>query len=270
MRAWIISDIHCKPMDSILGWGLQVPDADICICAGDIADQIWDSISYLRRYVEPYMPVILVLGNHDFYGSSIDFALDLARREIAGTRITLLENESIDVDDCRFIGATLWTDFAVSIGDDEHVSPEERRALAFGLVPAMIADFSSIYRSDERRDDENGMITVKEILERHLTSKSYIDQALFKPTDLRTIVITHHAPHIRSFDPRFYGQVTNAAFGSDLSDLITRRHPSLWIHGHIHRFRDYLVDKTRIICNPRGYGGERYISSFRPKFLVDL
>lgn len=163
-----------------------------------------------------------------------------------------------------------WTDFAVSVGDDEHVPPEERRALAFSLVPALMADFSSIFRSDERRDGESGMITVREILERHRDSKSFIDQALAQATDLRTVVVTHHAPHPMSFDPRFYGQITNAAFGSDLSDLIARQRPSLWIHGHIHRFRDYMVDRTRVILNPRGYGQERYISGFRPSFVIDL
>ncbi|WP_245511429.1 metallophosphoesterase [Rhizobium leguminosarum] len=216
------------------------------------------------------MPVVLVLGNHDYYDSSIDYALEKARREIEGTRIHLLENQSMEIGDVRFVGATLWTDFAVAIGGDEHIAPEERRAKAFALVPSQMADFSCIYRSDERRTGENGMITVQEILQRHIASRSFIDTELEKPFDGRTFVITHHAPLIQSFDPRFYGHVTNAAFGSDLSDLITPRRPSVWIHGHIHRFRDYMADKTRVICNPRGYGGEREISGFRPYFIVDL
>ena len=127
MRAWIVSDIHTSPMDTLLGTALYIPDADICICAGDISNDISTSIAYLLRNIEPHMPVVLVLGNHDFYGSSIDLALEKARRQVEGTRIHLLENESIDIAGCRFVGATLWTDFAVPIGGDEHVPPEERR-----------------------------------------------------------------------------------------------------------------------------------------------
>lgn len=107
MRAWIVSDLHSAPMDVLLGRTMHVPDADICICAGDVSDNIRTTISYLRRNIEPYMPIILILGNHDFFGSSIDHALETARREITGSRITLLENQTIDFGDCRFIGATL-------------------------------------------------------------------------------------------------------------------------------------------------------------------
>ncbi|MBY3441602.1 metallophosphoesterase [Rhizobium laguerreae] len=270
MRAWIISDLHYSPMEAIVGAPLRIPDADICICAGDISENVSMSIAYLRRDIERHMPVILVLGNHDYYNSSIDLALEKARREIEGTRINLLENQCIEMAGCRFVGATLWTDFAVSIGGDEHVPPEERRAIAFGLVPSLMADFSCIYRSDARRPCENGLITVQEILKRHIASRSYIDQELSKPFDGRTIVVTHHAPRTESFDARFYGHVTNAAFGSDLSDLIARRRPSVWMHGHIHKFRDYMADKTRVICNPRGYGSERETSGFRSGFVIDL
>ncbi|MBY5384353.1 metallophosphoesterase [Rhizobium leguminosarum] len=270
MRAWIVSDIHYSPMDALWGAPLHVPDADICICAGDISDVVSTSIAYLRRNIEPRMPVILVLGNHDYYNCSIDFALERARRQIEGTRIHLLENQSIEVTDCRFVGATLWTDFAVSVGDDEHIPPEERRAKAFRLVPWQMADFHCIFRSDERRPGENGLVTVQEILERHVASRSYIDQELSKPFEGRKIVVTHHAPLIQSFDARFFGHVTNAAFGSDLSDLIARRLPSVWIHGHIHKFRDYMADRTRVICNPRGYGGERGVFGYRPRFVIDL
>ncbi|MGR9428683.1 metallophosphoesterase [Rhizobium leguminosarum] len=253
-----------------MGAPFRVPDADICICAGDISEDISTTIAYLRRDIERHMPVILVLGNHDYYNSSIDFALERARREIEGTRIHLLENQSIEMAGCRFVGATLWTDFAVSIGGDEHIPPEERRTKAFGLVPSRIMDFNCIFRSDERRPGENGMVTVQEILQRHISSRNFIDQELSQPSQRRTVVVTHHAPSMQSFDPRFFGNVTNAAFASDLSDLIWRRRPSLWIHGHIHKFRDYMADHTRIICNPVGYRSEQYISGFRPAFVIDL
>ncbi|MBY3342897.1 MULTISPECIES: metallophosphoesterase family protein [Rhizobium] len=270
MRAWIISDLHYSPMDALAGAPLRIAEADICICAGDISENVSMSIAYLRRDIERHMPVILVLGNHDFYNSSIDLALERARREIEGTRIHLLENQTIEIAGCRFVGATLWTDFAVSIGGDEHIPAEERRAIAFGLVPSLMADFSCISRSDPRRPGENGLITVQEILKRHIASRSFIDRELEKPFDGRTFVVTHHAPLIQSFDPRFFGHVTNAAFGSDLSDLITRRRPDVWIHGHVHRFRDYMADGTRVICNPRGYGDERDMGGFRPGFVIDL
>ncbi|WP_244446668.1 metallophosphoesterase [Neorhizobium galegae] len=257
-------------MDALWGNGLLVPEADVCICAGDITNAIVDSISYILRFIEPHMPVVLTLGNHDYYGTSIDFALERSRRLVEGTRIKLLENQTAVIDDCRFVGATLWTDFAVSVGDDEHISPEERRSFALSVVRANIADFFEIFRSDERQGNENGMVTTNEILSRHRFSRGFIDQTLGIPFSGRTVVLTHHAPHMNSLDPRFFGQATSAAFVSDLSDLIQRRRPDVWIHGHVHRFRDYMASKTRVICNPHGYGDERGTSGFRPSFVIDL
>ncbi len=270
MRAWIVSDIHDSIMDRLWGQQLVVPDADLCICAGDVSDVISNSIAFIQRLIEPHMPVVLALGNHDYFGNSIPMALEQARRQVEGSRIHLLENESVQIDGCRFVGATLWTDFAIAVGGDEHIPPEERRVAAFKALPSMIPDFQAIYRSEERRIGGGALIHPQELLERHLASRSCIDRTLAVPFDGPTVVVTHHAPHPESFAPRFFGHASNAAFGSDLSELIARRRPSLWIHGHIHLFRDYLADRTRIICNPRGYGGNRSASGFRPDFVIDL
>lgn len=270
MKAWIISDIHHSHLTRLLRDPPKVPDADICICAGDVTNFIDDSIGFIRMVIEPRMPVILVLGNHDYYGSSISGALERARRLVEETQIRLLENETVTVGDCRFIGATLWTDFAVSVGDDEHISPEERRVKAFEPLPSRMMDFQCIFPSDPRQPSENGMVTASEILERHIESRKYIDRELSVDFPGRTVVVTHHAPLMQSFNPDFFGNVTNAAFASDLSDLVMRRRPGRWVHGHIHKFRDYVADQTRVICNPLGYRGELYSSGFRPGFTIDL
>lgn len=270
MRAWIVSDIHFSKMDYIWGKSLEIPQADVCICAGDVSNSISDTIAFLRHRIEPHMPIVLTLGNHDYYSSSIDFALHKARTETTGTRVHFLENERMDIGGCRFVGSTLWTDFCVPVGNDEHIPPEERRALAQSLVPSQIADFHNIFRSDVRLSNENGMVTMREMISRHNESRAYIDRELSQPFDGPTVVVTHHAPLVESFNPQFFGHITNAAFASDLSDLVRRRKPSLWVHGHIHCARDYVVDGTRVICNPRGYGNEREITGFQPHLVIDL
>lgn len=270
MRAFIVSDIHFSAMDILRGRSIIVPEADVCLCAGDVSGGALTTIAYLKRVIAPKMPVVLAMGNHDYYHSSIDFALERARNEIGDSNIHLLEKQTIQLSGRRFIGATLWTDFAVSVGGDEHVPPEERRAHALNVVPYQIADFHCIFRSNERADGENGLITASEILNRHIASRSYINRELSKPFDGSTIVVTHHAPLPESFDPRFAGQVTNAAFASDLGDLIWRRKPNLWVHGHIHAGRDYHSDSTRVICNPVGYAHEQNLTSFRPGLVIDI
>jgi hypothetical protein len=47
-------------------------------------------------------------------------------------------------------------------------------------------------------------------------------------------------------------------------------HPQikLWTHGHTHDPFDYMVGKTRVVCNPRGYAGhDPQADLFELKFL---
>ncbi len=65
------------------------------------------------------------------------------------------------------------------------------------------------------------------------------------------MVVTHHAPHRLSVHPRYIGNPLNAAFVSDLSDLMPG--VDLWLHGHVHDSFDYQVGCCRVVANPAGY-----------------
>ena len=42
----------------------------------------------------------------------------------------------------------------------------------------------------------------------------------------------------------------------------------LWTHGHMHNVSDYLVDETRVVCNPRGYiKYEQRAKDFKLRYL---
>jgi hypothetical protein len=64
----------------------------------------------------------------------------------------------------------------------------------------------------------------------------------------------------------------SAAYASNLEDVITAQGPAVWIHGHIHETRDYVLDRTRILNNSLGYQTARdpEKTGFRPKLIVDL
>ncbi|MDX1009350.1 hypothetical protein GOE08_21080 [Sinorhizobium medicae] len=70
MRAWIFSDLHTEL--SRAKESLSVPDADICLRAGDICDHgPASAVTNRGEHVSAKMPVIVVAGNHDYYRSSI-------------------------------------------------------------------------------------------------------------------------------------------------------------------------------------------------------
>lgn len=100
-----------------------VPDADMCVVAGDIADGAPEkSIAWLADHILPHMPVVVVLGNHDFYGHALADARRAAANAADDTGVIFLDNQQIIVDRVRFVGSTLWTDYWLSAGDD----PERR------------------------------------------------------------------------------------------------------------------------------------------------
>ena len=86
------------------------------------------------------------------------------------------------------------------------------------------------------------------------------------------MVITHHAPSRGSIHPRFEGSLVNACFVSDAKYLLDGRRAQLWIHGHTHDSFDYVVNGTRIVCNPRGYAkaGVNENALFDPDLTIDV
>ena len=64
---------------------------------------------------------------------------------------------------------------------------------------------------------------------------------------------SRNSPSPRSIHPRFADSLLNACFVSKAEHLADGRRTPLWIHGHTHDSFDYLLNGTRVVCNPRGY-----------------
>jgi hypothetical protein len=101
-------------------------------------------------------------------------------------------------------------------------------------------------------------------LREHEKARGWLQEQLQRPYDGWTVVVTHHGVHPYSVHPRYAGDITNAAFVSDLTDLVERA--DFWFHGHVHDSFDYTVGKCRVVANPRGYARNRY-SATSPKAL---
>ena len=271
MRAWIISDLHATDLEPFRSDRLLIPEADICICAGDISNSVELSIEYLARHISPHMPIVAVLGNHDCYGSTIDASVRTATQHQLNSRVLILENETVVVGDVRIIGATLWTDFEIEHGVAGGELPlADRQALAIGYCRRSLLDFHAISLSDRYSDGMPGVLTANELIARHTISREFIRSELAKVFPGKTVVLSHHAPSPRSLHPRSKGRPTNAAFASDLSDLIHQGRPDVWIHGHIHHFLDYHERQTRVLCNPRGYRHEWNDTGFKSGFVIEV
>ena len=77
MKLWIISDMHLE-FDKV-ALPPQIPQADVCIAAGDIHRGFKNAIGWLGTHIAPRMPVVFVAGNHEFYRGAIVEGLEEAK-----------------------------------------------------------------------------------------------------------------------------------------------------------------------------------------------
>jgi Icc-related predicted phosphoesterase len=254
MRIQLFSDLHA---DILASRPIAVSsDIDAVIVAGDTCEGAENAFERLRRTIPMQIPILMVLGNHEYYRRHIHQELLSARRIAPLFRVHLLENGSVVLGNTRFVGATLWTGYDL-----------------FGRVNVAAAMRAA---SENLRDHKRIGWTKRpwrrfrpaEALLLHSQSRRYIADTLAEVHEGPTVVITHHAPHPRSLDPASSWDLIAAAYATDLSDLIEQGCPDLWIHGHVHRSSDYKIGRTRIVCNAHGYGREN--QGFDPELIIEI
>lgn len=253
MKIWVLSDLHLEfgvPFDC------SPPDgADVLVCAGDIVTKgVRPSIAWLTHRIARKIPTVFVAGNHEFYGASLDESL---RAEIAADypNFHFLENGVAEVDGVTFLGGTLWTDFRLFGRNPEVAMADARngmndyKRIKFSKVP--FRKFRPIH----------GFV-------KHQETRAFLTEELDKRRGQKTVVVTHHAPSVRSVLPDFKDDLLAGCYASDLEALIYEMEPTVWVHGHVHHRRDYRIGATRVIANPRGYPAER--TGFDPAFTIEI
>jgi predicted phosphodiesterase len=253
MKLNILSDLHLS-----LG-ALPIPenDADAVILAGDIA-RPKEAVAWALGFDKP---VFYVPGNHEFYGGSIAGTLAELEERCSGTNVRVLDDDEVVLGGVRFLGTTLWTDFLL-FGEGE------KRAAAMQEAQRFMRDFSRIRLDDagKRAFSPADSVALFDVHAR------WLERKLAEPHAGPTVVVTHHAPSRKSIHPRFADSLLNACFVSDAERLVDGSRACLWVHGHTHDSFDYVVNGTRVVCNPRGYAknGVNENARFDAYFVVEI
>lgn len=167
---------------------------------------------------------VLVYGNHDYYGK---FFPKVHHASTHGV-----------------LHGTLWTNFRGNIRDSErYLSYLADYQYVLSSVPDTGLDIHPLSRDMER---------------------SFYDFIEAFEKSAHEIVATHFAPCLGSLHPKYVGnwqtEILNPYFVNDLEKTILShpKPPKLWLHGHVHDSFDYVVGKTRVVCNPMGYPRENF------------
>lgn len=252
MKLLIASDLHLELGEP---WEPPPVDYDVLVLAGDIDA---GTRGFERFRSQDSRPLVYVCGNHELYGRSLPAALDELRALSYGDSY-FLENSSAVIDGVRFLGAMLWTDFEL------HGLAKRREAMA--VAAEQMRDYELIYVSKD--GPKATRLTPVDTLRLHQESRAWLTCELAKSHSGPTVVVTHAAPSLQSIALRFRTDLISAAFASDLEALIEEYQPTLWVHGHTHNHADYCLGRTRVIGNPRGYPGERFVG-FRDGLVIEV
>jgi len=237
MKFQYFSDLHTECHHHELRRAINVDklikkEEGIVIFAGDI--MVFNEERNPSRMFGPLttagVDLFYIPGNHEFYRSNARFMFDTIKFH---TRV-------VEREDFIVILSPLWSHLREGV--------KER-------VEQSIADF---YRIEGHSGDFHNEIHAycKEFVRHHLAR--YINDPRKK------IVVSHFSPTQHSIAPywRMHGGVVNEYFSNSMTDMIEEFQPDVWVHGHTHDTFDYMIGKTRILCNPRGYPEEKKPGEF--------
>jgi len=273
MRLLIYSDLHCEH-GSFHPKKAWLDDADAVIQTGDLnlGEKPLTWLNGLNK------PCLYVTGNHEYWlpvlrseyansGSRFnpysrdgewhfvlreDHTMDSLdgrlRALTAGTQVHTLQHSSVILNGVRFLGTTLWTD----LGD-----------LPDAYTSRMMNDFVRIQTAP-------GVKFIPADWRRlHTEAVTWLTQELARPFDGKTVVITHHAPSLKSFELSKWTEEPYEPFYTSALDHLVEQ-ADVWVHGHLHAFLDYRIGKCRVVCNARGAPFDKSRRNFRKNFVIGL
>lgn len=270
MKIGLVSDLHLD-----ISKYLELPGGDVLIIAGDACESkslvkefhetklldrkpgTFPCHDFFEFEVPKYKKVFYVMGNHEHYGGKF-WKTKSELERIMPPNVTILENQCEEYEGVLFVGATLWTD--MNKGD--------------GWTMAAIKDYMNDYRVITYHYPQYGTyhkMRPADTVKMHIESKRYIEEKVKEHADKPVVVITHMAPSSLSVHERFKGEWSNAAYYSDLSNLILdNTNIKVWVHGHMHDPSNYEIGECRVLANPRGYQPWEGENGFDPTFTFEV
>jgi predicted phosphodiesterase len=255
LKLLLLSDLHLEFSDLALP---QTLDVDVAVLAGDIICPGSSLVGWVQASaaLQRARAVVAVSGNHEYYDRVLQTeaaAMQSAAQHMQAPAVHWLDCARVVIDGVRFLGCTLWTDFALHIDTPEGPVSEPERGMA--AAHRVMADYRTIGWLDEEPGSATQLprrLVPHDTLRMHREQRAWLERSLAEPFDGETVVVTHHGPQRGSLAPRFAGDWVSTGYLSELPSHFFEV-PSLWVHGHTHTSRDYRVGPCRVLCNPRGY-----------------
>ena len=232
-------------------------DQEFVIICGDISG---NPISVRDWVKDNISRGLFVEGNHLGYDHTGRYEIDFKqgaqrwlRSEFKDTPVKFLENDIHIENDIVFVGCTLYTDFNLY----NPTKDPKRQQSYMNIIQSGLNDFRHV-KCEYEENITN--VTAFDYLRWHNESVAYIEKVCEEYPDKKIVIISHHAPSVKSIAHQFrYGMDSryNAGYASNLEWLIKKyKNIKLWAHGHTHHNFSYKIAQCKVVCWPFGYNNQ--------------
>lgn len=256
MKIKVWSDLHLEFRENLYDhiWEPSESDKDVTLLlAGDVAKGTAGE-DFMHALCASFKHVLRICGNHEFYENDFDKVIKHWQdfEEGGPPNFHFLHNDWRILDGVRFLGGTMWTSF----NDGDPIS--------MGACHRIMNDYAEIWCEGKR-------ITPRFVMHEHDRFIDFLLQKFDEPFDGPTVVMTHHSPGNELKRRGRRGDRVGAAYFADIEEMIGHHNKSvLHVHGHTHQSFDYMINETRVICNPYGYWGHSVNKDFNPDLVIEI
>lgn len=251
MEIFLTSDLHLEFLTPAKF--PKFPDADLLILAGDIlcisdyTKRKREYIQWFSRLADRYPQILMVMGNHEYYGGRWESAADCISG-LLPSNMKLLRNELFTFEGVNFFGGTLWTNLTNPMDD------------------LYARDHMNDYYMVRSGNHDKKLLPIQTTME-NTQCINALKEVLLAVEDL--FVITHHAPSYQSVSEHFRNDPLNCAYANNL-DMFIQNNPKIkhWVHGHMHRSVNYTIGDCKVISNPYGYNGDN--PTYNPNLILEI
>lgn len=249
IRIQYCSDLH---IEHNTNYNFSIdPNAQILIVAGDIitCSPLERMIHFLNLISKYYEFIIIVPGNHEYYGRFLNETFQQIEEEIENVIVLQCSSIIVQINDInvRILGCTLWTGI---------------------LYPSAyyMNDYNYIVYSNENSIGNTiEKLSIDHVINEHAEHIIWLYDELnyiLNQKEKNVIIVTHHAPSYQSLDSSrdkgLYCAYATENLLENMYDYFEHKinNTIYWIHGHVHQTLDYNVGEFNVLCNPLGYDGE--------------
>lgn len=248
MKILPISDVHEDGTGFVFS-AERIAPADVVVIAGDVADNYLRVGKWLVHQAKEHTSkqFLFIPGNHclssirtpvhDVYEYFQAISKHVPNLKVLSAGVIGPVVEHLDeASKVAFIGDILWTDFALFGDVEADMAKAETFMWEYGRVWETPA---RVLRGETTHDWH------QEMRSNLMQRASELRKEGFK-----VIVVTHHGPHAKSNLDGAGADRFAAAYCSNLLPDTGDDNIALWIHGHVHEFKDYQLGGTRVVHNP--------------------